>query len=149
MFKNFKNNLRIILISSSALIIFFGGLAISSCSASLFLNDDAVTAVSSQSTQTADTAGFDTSANLPSIIRILITTALGVLALIMVILIIVSGYQWMTAGGNEETVKSAQARIKNAIIGLVIVLSAYLITYFIFTNLPYTKSVLPQGETSK
>jgi hypothetical protein len=42
----------------------------------------------------------------------------------------------MTAGGNEEKVGKAKETLWRAVIGLIIVASAYAITYFVFTNLP-------------
>lgn len=56
---------------------------------------------------------------------IIINVALSLLGIIFIILIIYGGFQWMTAGGNEEMVKKAKSRIVNSIIGLVITLSAY------------------------
>lgn len=64
---------------------------------------------------------------IPEIIKII----LSFLGIIFLILIIIGGYQWMTAGGNEEVIKKARTRIINAVIGLAIVLLAYAITYFI------------------
>jgi len=41
--------------------------------------------------------------------------------------IIYGGYLWLTAGGDDQKVTSAKTIIKNGIIGLIIVLSAYII----------------------
>ena len=60
---------------------------------------------------------------------------LSLLGIIFVILIILAGYNWMTANGDEEKVKKAQDTIKRAIIGLVIVVSARAIWDFVFFNL--------------
>jgi len=68
----------------------------------------------------------------------LIGAVLGFLGVIFIVLIIMSGFKWMTAGGNEENVKEAQARIKNALIGLIIVLASYAITYTVFSQLPFS-----------
>src|SRR6056297_1570254 len=38
----------------------------------------------------------------------IINVVLQLLAVIFVVLIIISGYQWMTAGGNEEQIKKAK-----------------------------------------
>lgn len=51
--------------------------------------------------------------------------------LILLIMIIVSGIQWMTAGGNKESMVSAQGRLTSAIIGFVILASAYAIVSLI------------------
>ncbi|HNU81641.1 MAG TPA: hypothetical protein PLA05_01750 [bacterium] len=75
---------------------------------------------------------------LVQIIVAIIQVALSLLGIIFLIIIVFAGYSWMTAAGNEEAVKKAQDMIKRAIIGLVIVLMAYAITYFIFNQLPFS-----------
>ena len=60
----------------------------------------------------------------------IIQWALGFLGLIFLVLIIVAGFKWMTSGGNEDEVKKAQALMKNAVIGLIIILAAWSLTYF-------------------
>jgi len=66
----------------------------------------------------------------------IIQVVLGLLGTIFVILMIYAGILWMTAGGNDTQVKKAQNIIQRAVIGLIIVVLAYAITYFIFQNLP-------------
>jgi Type IV secretion system pilin len=61
----------------------------------------------------------------------IIKTTLGLIGILFLILIIIGGFQWMTAGGNEETITKAKQRIINSTIGLVVVLLAYAISYFI------------------
>ena len=46
-------------------------------------------------------------------------------------LTIYAGILWMTASGNEEQVTKATGIIKMAVIGLIICMAAYSITYFI------------------
>ena len=58
---------------------------------------------------------------------------LGVIGLIFLLLVVLAGLRWMTAGGNEETVANAKQSLKNAAIGVIVVLSAYAISYFIIT----------------
>jgi hypothetical protein len=60
---------------------------------------------------------------------------LSLLATIFLVLIIISGIKWMTASGNQETISKAGKSIKEAIIGLIIVMAAYAITWFIFSQL--------------
>jgi hypothetical protein len=81
-------------------------------------------------------AGYSTVEITPAtiIIRFLMV-AMSFLGIIFLIVIIYSGFQWMTAGGEEEKVKQAQGRIKNAVIGLAIVLLSYSFTVFIYNNL--------------
>ncbi len=78
--------------------------------------------------------------SLGDIVAIIIKAALGLLGIVFLVIIIFAGYRWMTSSGNEEEVKKAQAAIKRAIIGLVIVLMAYSITFFVFKQLPFSGS---------
>jgi cytochrome bd-type quinol oxidase subunit 2 len=55
----------------------------------------------------------------------------SVLGVIFVAIIVYGGFQWMTAGGNEEQVGKAKKLIFNAVIGLAIVVLAFSITYFV------------------
>ena len=56
---------------------------------------------------------------------------LSLLGAIFIILMLYGGYTWMMARGNAEEVTKAIDLIKNAIIGLVIVMAAYAISYFV------------------
>ncbi len=85
--------------------------------------------------------------SLGAVVAKIIQIALGFLGVIFIILIIIAGFRWMTASGNEESIKKATATIKSAIIGLVIVLAAYTITYFIFNALPFAGGGAPQTTT--
>jgi cytochrome bd-type quinol oxidase subunit 2 len=72
---------------------------------------------------------------LQMIVARIIKIFLGLLGIIFVILILVAGFKYMTAGGNEEKVKQSVAQIRNAIIGLFIIIAAYSITIFITNSL--------------
>jgi len=61
----------------------------------------------------------------------LIMTFLGIIAVVMVLY---GGFVWLTAAGNEENVSRAKKIITAAIIGLVIILAAYLIINFVEEN---------------
>jgi len=78
-------------------------------------------------------SGFNTEGDttLPARIGNAIQVVLGFLGTIFLVLIIISGFQWMTAGGNSATIDTAKKRMVNATIGLVIALAAYSITWFI------------------
>ena len=69
-------------------------------------------------------------------ISLIIKRVLELLGFIFVVLMIYAGIIWMTAGGNEKQVEKAKNIISRAAIGLIIIVSAYAITYFIFANLP-------------
>ncbi len=65
----------------------------------------------------------------------IINIALGFLGILAVIFIMLAGFKWMTAGGNEETVKEARQTILQAAIGLGIVFLAWVITNFVIEQL--------------
>lgn len=70
-------------------------------------------------------------ANLPTIIGKIVGAALSFLGVVFFVLIIYGGYMWMFSMGNEQTVGKAKDIIMAAVIGLVIVLLAYVITAYI------------------
>lgn len=59
---------------------------------------------------------------------------LGFLGIVVVLILIYGGYVWMTSGGDETKVEKAKLIIRNAIIGLVIILSSYAIVSMIFNT---------------
>ncbi len=65
----------------------------------------------------------------------LINVAMLFLGIIAVVLILVAGFKWMTAGGNEDKVGEAQKLMGAGVIGLVIILSAWGIANFILNRL--------------
>jgi hypothetical protein len=71
----------------------------------------------------------------PTKIGQIIGVLLSFVGTIFFILIIYGGFLWMTARGNEQDVTKAKDLITSAIIGLVIVLAAYVITTYIGTML--------------
>jgi amino acid transporter len=79
---------------------------------------------------------FDTNPYPGSFVASLIKAFLGILGIIFIILIIYAGYNWLTAGGEEEKVRKAKDTIKRAVIGLIIIAASYAITAFVFKNLP-------------
>ncbi|MEK9183231.1 MAG: hypothetical protein AAB849_01870 [Patescibacteria group bacterium] len=65
----------------------------------------------------------------------IINVALGLLGIVAVVIILIGGFEWMTAGGNEEKTGEARNRIFAGIIGLAIILSAYAIASFVINSL--------------
>ncbi|MFH1620790.1 MAG: IPT/TIG domain-containing protein [Patescibacteria group bacterium] len=65
----------------------------------------------------------------------IINVALGLIGIILVSLIVYAGFLWMTSGGDAEKTGKAKKIITNAIIGLVIILSAWAITKFVIEKL--------------
>lgn len=65
----------------------------------------------------------------------LINVAMLFLGIIAVVIILMGGFKWMTAGGNEDKVSEAQKLMGAGVIGLVIVLAAWGIASFILGRL--------------
>jgi TRAP-type C4-dicarboxylate transport system permease small subunit len=70
-----------------------------------------------------------------AIVAAIINIILGLLGIFFLVQVIIAGYQWMSAAGNEETVNNAKKRLTNSAIGVAIVLAAYIITRFVILNL--------------
>lgn len=65
----------------------------------------------------------------------LISTFLGLLGVIFLILVIYAGFTWMTAQGDEKAVAKAKNILISAVVGLVVLLSAYAISTFVISQL--------------
>jgi len=67
--------------------------------------------------------------------RIMIARAINLVltfvGIIMVALIVYSGWQYMTAQGDKAKLEEAKKRIQNAVVGLIIIISAYALTTFL------------------
>ena len=82
-------------------------------------------------------AGFETGANstpVNTIISSALYTVLSLVGIIFFAYLLYGAYIWMTSRGNEEKVKEATNTLTNAIIGLIVTLSAYVLTYFLISN---------------
>jgi len=73
--------------------------------------------------------------SFPVLIGNVIKMLLGVLGVLLLGIIVYAGYLWTTAGGDEGQVKKAIAWIRNALIGMVITLSAYALTDYVMAKL--------------
>ena len=92
------------------------------------------------SNNTAETAGYDEWKLQTDVIPQIIHIILSLLGVIFMILMVYGGSIWMTAGGKEDRVKKAKDLIQAAIIGLIIVVAAYAISFFVVSKI--TKGVL-------
>ncbi len=72
---------------------------------------------------------------LDQTLGLLINVLLGLLGIIFLVLTIYAGFLWMTAGGDEKKVAKAKGILVTAVIGLVILLSAYAISTFVLDQL--------------
>jgi hypothetical protein len=69
------------------------------------------------------------------IIASVIKIILGFLGIVAVVIILLGGFKWMTAGGNEDKVGEAKKLIVAGVIGLVIILAAFAIATFVLDSL--------------
>lgn len=83
--------------------------------------------------QVIGASGFDSS--ISSQIGTVIGIAIAISGSIFLLLAVYAGILWMTAAGNEEQAGKGQKILTAAIIGMVIIFSAYAITYFVTTRL--------------
>jgi len=65
----------------------------------------------------------------------IINVAMGLLGIVAVCIILLGGFKWMTAAGNEEKVGDAKKLLVAGIIGLVIILTAYAIATFVVSSI--------------
>jgi|GEM_PF-309358 cytochrome bd-type quinol oxidase subunit 2 len=73
--------------------------------------------------------------SLMQVLGIVINGLLGLLGAIFIILMLLAGYRWMTASGDEEKINKAKDTIRASIIGLIIIVGAFAIWNFLATYL--------------
>jgi len=79
---------------------------------------------------------------LSQIIGLVIQAFLSILGVLFLIYILYAGYNWMTAHGDEEKVTKAKETIQRAVIGLIVTIGAYAITYFVIQKLVIGAAIL-------
>lgn len=88
-----------------------------------------------QVNQINDTAHIGGTRTLPQIIGSIISAALGFLGIVLLGYLLFAGFMWMTSGGDSEKAGKAQTMIRNAIIGLIIIVASYAISSFVLNQL--------------
>lgn len=82
------------------------------------------------------------------VIARIIRIALSFIGIIVLVLMMYAGFLWMTAGGNEDQIDKSKKILKNATIGLAIVLSAYAIVAFVMRMLGVDMSGIGGGRVA-
>ena len=72
---------------------------------------------------------FDSQKTLPQVIGDIVGQVLALMGVIFAILIIYAGVRWMTAGGDSGRIEKAKNILINSVIGLIITLGAYAISW--------------------
>ncbi len=102
------------------------------------LSTPVIAAVCSDDIGLCQAAGWVIPTGVPTPVAILgaiIRLILGIVGVIFFIMILYAGYNWMTAAGNEEKIRSAKIIIAHATIALAIILGSYVAVNFVLTNL--------------
>ncbi|NBS68187.1 hypothetical protein EBT31_04640 [bacterium] len=83
--------------------------------------------------------------SLPTLIGLFINLALGLLSVLLLIYFVYAGFLWMTAQGDEKQVKKAKDVMANAVVGLIITLSANAIVFFFIAQAPGADVLLSEN----
>lgn len=85
--------------------------------------------------KTAQTAGIAHTPQSPEMaVTQIVQWVLSFVGVLFLVLMIWGGFKWMTAAGNQENINQAQKIVGAAVVGLIIVLSAYMITTYLGTT---------------
>ena len=82
-----------------------------------------------------NSAGLSGADDLPTIIGRVIGVVLGILGVVFLVLVVYAGFLYLTSSGEEKSVGKAKKMLTQAVIGLVLIVSAYAITGFVTTAL--------------
>ena len=99
------------------------------------ITDKLKTDTNAQSEAFLEEAGLNKDISLAEVVSVIIYAFLSILGVVFIVLIIYAGFLWMTSAGSEEKVKKAKDIMLAAVIGLIIIFSAYVITVFVFDRL--------------
>jgi hypothetical protein len=81
-----------------------------------------------------DTSSIATISDLGNIFERVVGYVLGLAGIVLFVLLLVSGFKFITSGGDPKAVEGARKTLTSAIAGLIIILVAYLILVLI-TNI--------------
>jgi len=99
---------------------------------------DTATDTANSASKVLDKGSGTASDSLASGLGKMVGALLAFLGAIFLILMIYGGVLWMTAAGNDQQIGKARTLIVAAIIGLLIVLSAYAITSYLADNIDFS-----------
>jgi hypothetical protein len=80
-------------------------------------------------------SGLNTGGTLIGFIANIIRWILGLLGTVFFVIIVLQGYLYMVSSGNASQTAAATGAITNAVIGLLIIMGAFLITNFVTSGL--------------
>ncbi|KKU88047.1 hypothetical protein A3A64_04645 [Candidatus Gottesmanbacteria bacterium RIFCSPLOWO2_01_FULL_48_11] len=76
----------------------------------------------------------------------IISAAISLAGIALFIMLLIAGFNFLFAGGDQKKLEAAKGTLTNAIIGLVVIVAAYLIlrTIGVFTGVDVTTFTIPQ-----
>jgi hypothetical protein len=80
-------------------------------------------------------AGYANIAQPGEVVFNVVAIVLGFLGIACVIMMMYGGFLWITAGGEEDKAKKGTTILFQAVVGAIIVMAAYTVTYFVLTQL--------------
>jgi cytochrome bd-type quinol oxidase subunit 2 len=100
-------------------------------------------------TQLGTAAQFaDTTPSLAQIVGGIIRIFLGLLGVLFMVYIVVGGFMWMTAKGNEEQITKAKAIITGSIAGLIAILISYALSVYVIDGITKAANLQTEGVES-
>jgi hypothetical protein len=92
----------------------------------------------------------DAGKNVFYYIGVVIKNFLGIVSAFLVVMVLYAGFLWMTAGGNQDQVTKARKWITNGVVGLIVTMSAFAITDYVFERVYSTEmSILKPSITQE
>ncbi len=85
--------------------------------------------------RTATPAGLNQTTSLENMIGGVINVAISLVGVLLLAFILYGGFLWITSAGDSKKAGEAIKMIRNAIIGLIIIVAAWAITDFVLARL--------------
>lgn len=79
--------------------------------------------------------GAPTTKTIGDVVAQVVLIFFSLLGIIFVCFIVYGGFKWMTAAGNPDQVKGAQSLMRDAIIGVLILMAASFISYWVLQTI--------------
>lgn len=90
--------------------------------------------------------GVATFSCLEGLFRSILNAVIGLAAVALFIMFVMGGFNFLFSGGDQKKLEKARGTLTNAIIGLVVIVGAYLIlrTIGLFTGIDVTTFSIPK-----
>ena len=85
--------------------------------------------------ETSKEAGVSTQRELPEVIGSIIQWVLGIVGIILLVMFVYGGVLYATSAGNEDKLETAKKVMLYAILGIVIIALAFVLTRYIISAL--------------